>query len=254
MGSRLAGRTAIITGAGSMRGMGFATARLFAREGASVMLTDLDEAAAAAAAAAIVQEGGIALSRPQDVRQESGWQEVAASMVERFGRIDILINNAGMYYAEYISDTPVGMFDRLVEVNVRGAFLGCQTVIPHMRANGGGSIVNISSVAALIGVHRSAAYAATKGAVRAMSKSVALDEAPHGIRCNSVHPGTIETAMVGELLKGDPAAISAATAPIPMGRMGRPEDVANMSLFLASDEASYVTGAEFVVDGGLSIA
>lgn len=254
MSSRLAGRTAIITGAGSMQGMGFATARLFAREGASVMLTDLDEAGAAAAADSIVEEGGVASSRSQDVRQESGWQELAADVLERFGRIDILVNNAGMYYAEYISDTPISMLDRLVEVNLRGAFLGCQAVIPHMRASGGGSIVNISSIAALVGVHRSAAYAATKGAVRALTKSIALDEAPHGIRCNSVHPGTIETAMVDQLLKGDPAAISAATAPIPLGRLGRPEDVANMSLFLASDDASYVTGGEFVVDGGLTVA
>lgn len=237
-----------------MHGMGAATARLFAREGASVILTDLDEAGAAAVAASITQEGGIALSRSQDVRQEEGWQELAAEALKRFGHIDILVNNAGIYHAAYVSDTPVAMLDRLFEINLRGTFLGCQAVIPHMRANGGGSIVNISSIAALTGVHRSAAYAATKGAVRALTKSVALDEAPYGIRCNSVHPGTIETPMVDQLLQGDPAAIDAATAPIPLGRLGRPEDVANMSLFLASQEASYVTGAEFVVDGGLTIA
>ena len=254
MGGRLAGKTAIITGAGSMQGMGFATARLFAREGASVMLTDLDEASIAAAAAAIARDGGTATSCPHDVRQEGAWRELAEYVLSRFGSIDILVNNAGMYHAADIADTPVGVLDRLVEVNLRGAFLGCQAVIPHMRAKGGGSIVNISSIAALIGVHRSAAYAATKGAVRALTKSVALDEAPHGVRCNSVHPGTIDTAMVGQLLQGDAAAIRAATAPIPMGRMGRPEDVANVSLFLASDESAYVTGAELVVDGGLSIA
>lgn len=253
MNKRLVGKTAIVTGASSMQGMGFATARLFAQEGAAVMLTDLDEKSTAAAAEALSSEGGNIAFRVQDIRSEAGWAAIVSDTLTQFGTLDILVNNAGMYRAEFASETPVEMLDILVDVNLRGTFLGCRAVIPHMR-NRGGSIVNISSIAALVGVHRSAAYAATKGAVRALTKSIALDEAPYGIRCNSVHPGTIETGMVGELLNGNPEAMRAAAAPIPLGRLGRPNEVASVSLFLASDDSSYVTGAELVVDGGLTIS
>lgn len=253
MNKRLAGKTAIVTGAGSMQGMGFATARLFAQEGASVMLTDLDEASTAAAAAALSDEGGNIAFRVQDIRSEARWAELVSDTLAHFGSLDVLVNNAGLYRAEFASDTTVEMLEALIDVNLRGTFLGCRAVIPHMRTRGG-SIINISSVAALAGVHRSAAYAATKGGVRALTKSIALDEAPYGIRCNSVHPGTIETGMVGELLNGNPEAMRAAAASIPLGRLGQPREVAGVSLFLASDDSSYVTGAELVVDGGLTIA
>lgn len=250
---RLAGKVAIVSGAASTKGMGFATARLFAEEGALVVMTDLDEASLNDAARVLAAEGLEALALRHDVSDEASWAETVDKVAARFGAIDVLVNNAGVYRAEPTSDISLQALDLMLQVNLRGTFLGCRAVIPHMRAKGG-SIVNVSSVAALVGVAHSSGYAATKGGVRAMTKSIALDEAPYGIRCNSVHPGTIDTGMVEALIGTDSEIRSAAAAPIPLGRMGSPREVASVSLFLASDDASYVTGGEFVVDGGLTIA
>ncbi|MCL7999498.1 SDR family oxidoreductase [Brucella sp. 21LCYQ03] len=252
MSKRLVGKTAIITGAASLKGMGFATARRFAEEGAAVLLTDISQAGLDEALAALAGLTDKALVHAMDVSDPAAWDAVVDLARSRWDSIDILVNNAGMFRGDTISETSLDTFDRLVAVNLRGAFLGCRAVVPHMRAKGG-SIVNISSVSALIGVPGTAAYAATKGGVRAFTRAMAVDEARHGIRCNSIHPGTIDTGMVQAVIPDD-ASRRATAAAIPLGRLGRPEDIANMALFLASDEASFVTGAELVVDGGATVA
>ncbi|ASV84827.1 cyclopentanol dehydrogenase [Ochrobactrum quorumnocens] len=252
MSGRLEGKTAIITGAASLKGMGFATARRFAEEGAAVLLTDISQEGLDEAAAALASLTDKALVHAMDVSDPAAWSTAVELVRSRWDCIDILVNNAGMFRGDTISETSLDTFDRLVAVNLRGAFLGCRAVVPHMRAKGG-SIVNISSVSALIGVPGTAAYAATKGGVRAFTRAMAVDEARYGIRCNSIHPGTIDTGMVQGLIPGD-AARNATAATIPLGRLGTPADIANMALFLASDEASFVTGAELVVDGGATVA
>lgn len=252
MSGRLNGKTAIITGAASLKGMGFATARRFAEEGAAVLLTDISQDGLVEAAAALAAVTGKALAHAMDVSDPASWTAAVDLVRSRWGSIDILVNNAGLFRGDTISETSVDTFDALVSVNLRGAFLGCCAVVPHMRVKGG-SIVNISSVSALVGVPGTSAYAATKGGVRAFTRAIAIDEARHGIRCNSIHPGTIDTGMV-QAVVADDAARKAATAAIPLGRLGSPEDIANMGLFLASDEASFVTGADFVVDGGMTAA
>ncbi|MGN7715109.1 SDR family NAD(P)-dependent oxidoreductase [Agrobacterium radiobacter] len=252
MTGRLEGKTAIITGAASLKGMGFATARRFAEEGAAVLLTDISQEGLDEAAAALASLTDKAMFHAMDVSDPAAWDAVVDLALSRWDSIDILVNNAGMFRGDTISETSIDTFDRLVAVNLRGAFFGCRAVILHMRAKGG-SIVNISSVSALIGVPGTAAYAATKGGVRAFTRAMAIDEARHGIRCNSIHPGTIDTGMVQAVIPDD-ASRRATAAAIPLGRLGRPEDIANMALFLASDEASFVTGAELVVDGGATVA
>lgn len=252
MNKRLEGKTAIITGAASLKGMGFATARRFAEEGAAVLLTDISQEGLDEAAAALAGLTNKAMVHAMDVSDPAAWTAAVELVRSRCGSIDILVNNAGMFRGDTISDTSLDTFDRLVAVNLRGAFLGCRAVVPHMRAKGG-SIVNISSVSALIGVAGTSAYAATKGGVRAFTRAIAVDEARYAIRCNSIHPGTIDTGMVQSVIPDD-ASRSATAAAIPLGRLGTPADIANMALFLASDEANFVTGAEFVVDGGATIA
>lgn len=252
MNKRLEGKTAIITGAASLKGMGFATARRFAEEGAAVLLTDISQEGLDEAAAALAGLTNKAMVHAMDVSDPAAWTAAVELVRSRCGSIDILVNNAGMFRGDTISDTSLDTFDRLVAVNLRGAFLGCRAVVPHMRAKGG-SIVNISSVSALIGVAGTSAYAATKGGVRAFTRAIAVDEARYAIRCNSIHPGTIDTGMVQAVIPDD-ASRSATAAAIPLGRLGTPADIANMALFLASDEANFVTGAEFVVDGGATIA
>lgn len=255
--SKLQTKTALVTGAA--RGIGAAIARLFSAEGATVLLTDIDDEAGQAAAAAL---GPNALYRHLDVGAESDWAAAQAWVRERFGGLDILVNNAGI---TGFTETPgahdpehldMASWHAVHRVNADGVALGCKAAIALMKGRGGGSIVNISSRSGLVGIPGAAAYAASKAAVRNHSKSVALYCAEKGydIRCNSIHPAAILTPMWDPMLgegAAREAALAAIAAEIPLKRIGTPQDVAYAALYLASDEAAYVTGIELTVDGGL---
>ncbi len=249
---RLEGKVALVTGGASRPGIGFAIAKRLAEEGAQVILTDVDTSGVEESAAMIREMNLSATAMRQDVSLQADWDQVIERILTDFGRIDILVNNAGILdVGEIDSDGAVAGLKRQLSVNVEGVFMGTQAAVKAMRAaSQGGSIVNISSVAGKVGFRGSASYAATKGAVKLMTKSVALETAAEGIRVNSVHPGIIRTNMAAEGLEENADNYAAIEAVIPMGRLGEPEDIANCVLFLASDEAGYVTGAEFVVDGG----
>ena len=241
---RLAGKVALISGAA--RGQGAAEARLFAAEGAAVVLGDvLDEQGAALAA----EIGERAAYVPLDVTREHAWQRAVELALARFGRLDVLVNNAGILRPGPVESLPLADFEAVVRVNQVGCFLGMQAAIPALRAAGGGSIVNISSIAGIRGRAGVIAYAASKWAILGRTKSAALELGRYGIRVNSVHPGAIETPMIDGPEFG-PAVRAAHVARLPIARMGEPADVAPLVLFLASDESAYCTGAEFVVDGG----
>ena len=244
---RLEGKVALISG--GARGMGAAEAKLFAEEGARVVLGDVLEEEGHQVEAEIAESGGEAVFVHLDVTSESDWQGAVDTAVERFGKLDILVNNAGIFNRALIHEQSEEDWDRVMDINGKGVFLGTKAAIPVMREAGGGSIVNISSVAGLIGSMNSTAYNASKGAVRLLTKSTAIQYAKEGIRCNSVHPGPIETPML-DLVYPSPEARAQRQDAIPIGRLGRMEDVAKGVLFLASDEASYMTGSELVIDGG----
>ena len=239
---RIAGKIALITG--GARGQGRQEAELFAAEGATVYITDvLDDVGAAAA-----DELGDAVTfLHHDVTRENDWTAVIAGIVEQHGRIDILVNNAGIFSMTPALDTSIEAWDQMVSINQTGVFLGIRDVGRVMCEQGAGSIINISSIAGLAGVGGAHAYAATKWAVRGMSKSAALEFAAHGVRVNSVHPGIIDTDM----LRGFGGNLERVTAAIPMNRTASADEVANVVLFLASEEASYCSGHEFVVDGAM---
>jgi NAD(P)-dependent dehydrogenase (short-subunit alcohol dehydrogenase family) len=252
---RVAGKVALVTGGASNPGLGRTTAITLAREGAVVAVSDIDAEGAEKTAAEIRAAGGEALALEHDVTSESRWREVIASVVSRHGKLDVLVNNAGIAVLRPMAELTLADFERQISVNLTSVFLGCKYAMAQMQANGGGSIINLSSIAGLVGIPTGSAYCASKGGVRLLTKCVALEGAASGIRCNSVHPGFIWTNMQAAALQGraqqpiDPAA-----ARIPLGRMGQPEDVANCILYLASDESSYVTGAELTVDAGLTAA
>ena len=245
---RLDGKVALISG--GARGMGAAEARLFAREGARVVIGDLLEGEGRAVEAEIVAKGGAALFVPLDVTREADWERAVAATVERFGLLNVLVNNAGIGGAGRVEDTTVEAWDRVMDVNAKGVFLGTKAAIPAMRRAGGGSIVNISSQLGLVGMDNSSPqYQASKGAVRLLTKSTALQYAREGIRVNSVHPGPIVTPMT-EARRADPATYRLMVSRIPLGRYGEADEVAYGVLYLASDESSWVTGSELVIDGG----
>ena len=244
---RLEGKVALISG--GARGMGAAEARLFASEGAKVVIGDLLEDEGRQTEAQINEAGGECLFIRLDVTSESDWQDVVATTVARFGKLDILVNNAGIFRTERVEDTSEQSWDQVMDVNAKGVFLGTKAAIPEMRKVGGGSIVNISSIAGLVGSPYSSAYNASKGAVRLLTKSTAIQYAREGIRANSVHPGVIETEMTREVVN-DEAFRQFRLVTNPIARLGQPEDVAYGVLFLASDEASFMTGSELVIDGG----
>lgn len=251
--ARLDGKVAIVTGAASNPGLGYVTATTLAREGAKLVVTDLDAAGAEACAAEIRGAGGEALAMPQDVTDEARWQEVIAETVAAFGRLDVLVNNAGVAILAPIEKLSLPQWHMQIEVNLTSVFLGCKYAIPAMRAAGGGSIVNLSSVAGLVGISTCTAYGASKGGVRLLTKSVAVEAAKDNIRCNSVHPGVIWTNMQAQATgAADASAVDAGAARIPLGRLGEPQDIANCVLYLASDESGYVTGTEFTVDAGMT--
>ncbi|MEZ5815641.1 MAG: glucose 1-dehydrogenase [Hyphomicrobiaceae bacterium] len=242
---RLAGKVAIISGAAS--GMGAATARLFAREGAKVVIADLMQQQGSEVAASI---GPAARFERLDVTDEESWAAVVAATLEHFGRLDILVNNAGISGSAEQDLFSTEAWHRIMAVNATGVFYGTKHAVPAMAASGGGSIVNLSSIAGLIGsdgIHM--AYNASKGAVRLMTKSTAVQHAKDNIRCNSVHPGVMPP-MLTSGRTADPEVRARRMNVIPMRRPGEADEVANAILFLASDEASYITGTEIVVDGG----
>lgn len=244
---RLKGKVALITGAAY--GMGESAARLFAREGAKVVVADIDEAQGQAVAQAIVAEGGDATFVQLDVSSETQWQAAVAASLKQYGRIDILVNNAGVSGA--LQDRmSIEHFDRIMAVNARGTFLGMQAVIPLMEKLGGGAIVNLSSISGVIGqesVHMG--YNGAKGAIRTMTKSAAVQFGPKGIRVNSVHPGMMPPMRTSQTAS-NPEMRARILAGIPLRRAGTADEAAYAMLFLASDEASYISGAELAVDGG----
>jgi NAD(P)-dependent dehydrogenase (short-subunit alcohol dehydrogenase family) len=251
MNGRLEGKITLVTGAGNLRGLGAATALRFAEEGAFVYVTDLDEAGAAEVVDEIRKNGGQGEALSQDVTSESSWDAVIATIRKGHGRLDVLVNNAGIAILKPLDQLTAADWEKQNKVNLDSVFYGTQRAVALMREVGqGGSIVNLSSIAGLVGVTMCGAYAAAKAGVRVFSKVVAMECAAQNIRCNSVHPGMIETAMQDVARRDNPEGFKQIVAAIPMQRMGTPRDIANMNLFLASDEANYITGCEFVVDGG----
>ena len=230
--------------------MGASEVRLFCAEGASVAFGDVLEDEGSALAAEIAEKGGQALFLPLDVTSAAQWQAVIEATVARFGKLDILVNNAGVSGAGRVEDVSEAEWDRVMDINAKGVFLGTKTVLPVLRRNGGGSIINISSQLALVGVDNSSSqYMASKGAVRIFTKATAIQYTKDGIRANSVHPGPIATPMT-EGGRTDPDRYNTTVSRIPLGRYGEPDDVAYGVLFLASDESSFMTGSELVIDGG----
>ena len=244
---RLDGKIAIITG--GARGQGAEEARLFTAEGATVIITDVLHDAGHACAAALPR----ARYRHLDVRSEVDWAQTVAEIVAEHGRIDVLVNNAGVDLAKRFELTTLEEWERVIAINQTGVFLGMRSVGRAMiEAGHGGSIINVSSVAGLEGVRGRAAYGSSKWAVRGITKVGALEWGEHGIRVNSIHPGFVETPMTADLKPfKDPATRARAEQVVSLRRMGQPLDIAWMALFLASDESSYCTGQEFVVDGGV---
>ncbi len=262
--AKLDGKVALITGAAS--GIGRASANLLAREGAAIVVSDIQDEPGKDCAAAIGQAGGRAIYIHHDVASEAAWVAAVAAAKNTFGRLDVLVNNAGIAIAGDITAMSLADWRRQQAINLEGVFLGIKHALPLMRAGGGGSIVNISSTAALVGSSNLVAYSATKGGVRSLTKSVALQcaQVKDGVRVNSIHPGIIDTPIYGTLegapqteregsnakhLSRDPERL--ASMFVPLGTAGTPEDIAAGVLYLACDDSKYVTGIELVIDGGM---
>lgn len=249
---RLTGKVALITGGAS--GLGKGIAQRFTQEGATTLVTDVNPQGLEAA-----KELGADFLE-QDVRSEEGWEQIFAQLVERYGRVDVVVNNAGIFSNNPVDETPLDEWQRTLDVNLTGVFLGCKHAVRAMKRNAGGpggSIINLSSVVGLRGQKGGSAYGASKGGVRLLTKTVALENARIGIRCNSIHPGIIDTPIMDPLFasSSDPDAMRAGIEEsLPIGYMGEPaRDIGNLALFLASDESVYITGAEMVADGGMTI-
>lgn len=245
MAGRLTGKVALVSGGAS--GIGAAHVRVFAAEGAKVIAGDIQEEQGKAVVDAVNKSGGEAAFVRLDVTQETDWTKAVKEAVSRFGKLTTLINNAGVYWPGGVEEETMDKWNKMIAINQTGVWLGMKSALPAMRTAGGGAVVNISSLYGLIGSPGSITYHATKGAVRLMSKAAALEYVKQGIRVNSIHPGMIETPILGNLTPQDAEAIRAAT---PIGRLGRPEEIAYGALYLCSDEAAFVTGAELVIDGG----
>ena len=247
---RLENKVALISG--GARGMGAVEAKMFVQEGAKVVIGDVLDEDGKQTEAEINETGGECVFVHLDVTDETAWQDAVAAAVDRFGKLDILVNNAGIARINNVEDTTSDEWDLVMDINAKGVFLGMKHAIPEMEKAGGGSIVNISSISGMVGqtyVHPG--YNASKGAVRLVTKAAAVQHAKSGIRVNSVHPGSMPP-MLTSGPRGDGGSQAARMAAIPMGREGRPIEVANAVLFMASDEASYITGTELMVDGGFT--
>ena len=249
MSARLAGKVALVTGGAS--GLGHAIVQRFAAEGAAVMVADIDVANAASVAAEI---GDAACAQPLDVTDEAAWIAAFAAVQARYGRLDVLVNNAGITLFGTVESLELSALRRMLEVDLVGVFLGCKHVVPIMKRTGG-AVINMSSMCSLRAQPEYCGYNAAKAGMAHLSKSVALHYARegYGMRCNTIHPGVMHTPILDKVMAqvDDPQALYAQWSALhPVGRMGRPEEVAGMALYLASDEASFVTGAEFVIDGG----
>ena len=250
---KLRGKVALITGAGS--GIGEEIAALFAAEGARVVAADVEAPAAERVAQRIAAAGGAAAAVQVDVSRAAEVERVVESTVQRHGRIDVLCNNAGIGVAAVCHETSEADWDRTMAIDLKGVFLGCKYAIPHMLRQGGGVICNTSSVAGQVGVLNRAAYCAAKAGVLGLTKSIAIDYAEHGIRCNALLPGTVDSPWIGKILsqQPDPAGERRRMeARQPIGRMGTPAEIARAALYLCSDDAGYVTGSGLVIDGGLT--
>ena len=246
---RLENKVALISG--GARGMGAVEAKMFVQEGAKVVIGDVLDEDGKQTEAEINEAGGECVFVHLDVTDETAWQDAVAAAVDRFGKLDILVNNAGIARINNVEDTTSDEWDLVMDINAKGVFLGTKAAIPEIRKAGGGSIVNISSIAGLTG-GRTSSYAASKGAVRLLTKSSAIQYAGEGIRCNSVHPGVIETPMTTPIMLNTRESRDLNASRHPLGRVGQPEDIAYGVLFLASDESSFMTGSELVIDGGLT--
>ncbi len=251
---RLDGKVALITGAAS--GMGKIAAELFAREGARVVLADVSDEAGQSTAKEIEATGADAVYVHTDVSKTSDVEKAVRLTVDRFGTLNVLYNNAGIFPADdgSVTETSEQTWDRVMDINLKGVFLGCKYGIPAMIESGGGSLINVASFVALVGAATpQVAYTASKGGVLSMTREIAVEFARKGIRANALCPGPIETPLLGELL-ADPARRQRRLVHIPVGRFGHAEEIARAALFLASDESSFITGATFVVDGGITAA
>ena len=244
---RLQDKSCLISGGG--KGLGAAQARLFASEGARVAIGDILEDEGRRVVAKLAAAGGDALFVRLDVTVQDDWESAVQAVVSAFGGLDVLVNNAGIYQRATVEETSANDWARVMAVNVTGTFLGTKAAIPAMRRSGGGAIVNLSSIAGLVGGPISTAYNASKGAVRLLTKATAVQYANEGIRANSVYPGPSTTEMLAQVFPTEELR-EARIGSTPLGRFGTPEDVAYGVLFLASDEASFMTGSELVIDGG----
>lgn len=245
---RLEGKVAIITG--GARGQGATEARMFAQEGAKVVIGDVRDELGMQVEAEIRELGGEAVYLHLDVTSQEDWDRAIQTAEDRFGKVDVLVNNAAIVLRKNIEETTGEDWDNIMEVNSKGVFLGTRAAIPAMRRAGGGSIINISSISGLVSIGPPA-YIATKGAVRLFTKSTAIQYASENIRANSIHPGSVDTDMRGDgLTSQTPEEIQARVDQIPLGRVGTTEDISYGALFLASDESSFMTGSELVIDGG----
>ena len=247
---RLDGKVVLISG--GARGQGALEAELFVAEGAKVVFGDVLDDEGQSVERRIAESGGEAVYVHLDVTSDGDWEDAVATAEGRFGRLDVLVNNAGIANDEKIEDTSEELWERIMRVNVKGVFLGTRTALPALRRAGGGSIINVSSIAGILGRPLTGgAYSASKGAVRTFTKTTAIQHATENIRCNSIHPGPVDTPMLANI-SDNPEVLRQRTDEVPLGRLGVSRDIAYGALYLASDEAAWITGIELIIDGGIT--